>query len=174
MLVIEELRKWFEANDLRIERDMLNITGDRMSAAEFRTSEVPDLMQGFSRLMAGVFTSIVGVVTASVCGGSGTALIMSGPIGWLIGLVIGAAVAYFAAKFGMDAARSRAEAMPLPAWFVRFTVRSKMIDSARGTLHTQTHDQVLAELNKLRTSLNEQLEAVVKKEIDALSVLHHL
>jgi hypothetical protein len=48
------------------------------------------------------------------------------------------------------------------------------IDSARQNLKKQTREQVLAELEKLRTTLNERLDDVVKKEIQALSELHHI
>ena len=48
------------------------------------------------------------------------------------------------------------------------------IDSARQTLRTQTREQVLVELNKLRTTLSERLDDVVKKEMQALSELHYL
>ncbi|NLI76429.1 MAG: hypothetical protein GX442_08310 [Candidatus Riflebacteria bacterium] len=173
-LVIEQLQKWFEDNGLRIDRNMLNVTEDRVATADLSGSEMPDLLQDFSRLMAGVLSAIVGVVTASVCGGGGTALLMSGPIGWLIGLVLGAAVAYLATRYGMEAARSRAEALPLPAWTVRLAMRESSIDSARGKLRTQTHDQVLAELEKLQSRLNKQIEETVDKEIEALTELHHL
>jgi molecular chaperone DnaK len=172
--VIEQLQKWFEDNGLRIDRNMLNVTEDRVATADLSTSEMPDLLQDFSRLMAGVLSAIVGVVTASVCGGSGTALIMSGPIGWLIGLVLGAAVAYMATRYGMEAARSRAEALPLPAWIVRLAMRESSIDSARGTLRAQMDDHVLAELDKLQSSLNKQIDETVNKEIEALTELHHL
>lgn len=48
------------------------------------------------------------------------------------------------------------------------------IDDARRTLRTQTRAQVLAELDKLRKTLDERLDEVIKKEIDALSELHYL
>jgi hypothetical protein len=38
-----------------------------------------------------LLTGLIGVIIASLAGGSGVALLMAGPIGWLIGLVIGAA-----------------------------------------------------------------------------------
>jgi small basic protein len=174
VLVIQELQKWFEAAGLRIDRSMLNVTEDRVATANLRTSELPDLLQDFNRLIAGVLSAIVGVITASVCGGSGTALLMSGPIGWLIGLVLGAAVAYLATRYGMDAARARAEALPLPAWTVRLAMRESSVDSARGKLRAQVHEQVLAELDKLQSSLNEQIEETVNKEIEALTELHQL
>jgi hypothetical protein len=48
------------------------------------------------------------------------------------------------------------------------------IDDARRTFRTQTRAQVLAELDKLRKTLDERLDEVIKKEIDALSELHYL
>jgi molecular chaperone DnaK len=174
VLVIEELKKWFEAKGLRIDRNMLTVTEDCVATDDLRPSEMPDLMQDFNRRTAGVLSVIIGIITANVCGGSGMALLMSGPIGWLIGLVIGGVGAYLAARYGMEAARSRAETFHLPAWTLRFALKDKTIASARSKLRTQMHEQVLTELRKLESSLNQQIEETVAKEIQALTTLHHL
>lgn len=173
-LVVEELRKWFEAKGAKSVRELLSFDGSCVSASSINASDVPDVLADFNRLIAGVFGGVVGTITASVCGGSGTAIIMTGPIGWLIGLLVGAAVAYLAASKGMEAARAHAESISLPSWSIRIAMRDSKIDDARRSLRLQTEKQVLLELNTLRTTLNEELEDLVKKEIDALSELHQL
>lgn len=174
VLVLDELRKWFEANGLRIDRDMLEVSGDRIATTDVGMVELHDMLQGFNRVVAGVTGTIVGAVAASVCGGGGTALIASGPIGGLIGLVIGAALAYVAVTAGMGAARARAEAIHLPSKVMWLALRDAKIDSARRKLRTETHEQIFRELYKLRATLNGQLENLVMKEIAALTELHHL
>jgi hypothetical protein len=174
VLVLDKVCTWFEENGLKIGRDMLEFTGDRIATPDLDPFNLPDLLAVFKHLIVGVTSGIVGVVSASVCGGGGTALLVSGPIGWLIGLSIGAAVAYLAVSNGVEAARASAEAFPLPAWSVRMVLLDSKIDEARRTLRTQTRAQVLAELEKLRKTLDERLDEVIKKEIDALSELHYL
>jgi len=173
-LVKDALLKWFADNGLNIGPDMLKLSDDRIDAADLCSGELPDLLFELRNYMTGIVASIVGVVTASICGGGGTALIMSGPIGWLIGLAIGAAVAYWAAKYGMEKAQSQAAALPLKAWMLRVVLRDGVIASAREKLRKQTHSQVLAELRKLQSTVSQQIEERVNREIKALTELHSL
>ena len=174
VLMLDEVKTWFEKNGLQIDSEMLEFSKHRVATPDLDRFNLPDLLDHFNKIIAGVAGGIAGIVTANVCGGGGMALIATGPIGLLIGLVIGAAVAYLAVSKGMTAARSSVESFPLPAWLVCRVMTDSKIDSARRTLHSKTNDQVLVELNKLRTTLNEQLEEVVRKEIDALCELHHV
>ena len=174
LLVLDEIRKWFAENGLTIGSNMLEFSDDRIATPDLDTFNLPNLLAVFNRTIGGVAACIVGIITAKVCGGGGMALLLSGPIGWLIGLVIGGAVAYIATTKGVEAARSTAESFSLPAWCVGMVLFDSKIDSARQTLRTQTREQVLVELNKLRTTLSERLDDVVKKEMQALSELHYL
>ena len=48
-------------------------------------------------------TAVIGsIIIATLLGGSGTALLMSGPLGWIIGLVIGAIVTFVGKEAAMD------------------------------------------------------------------------
>lgn len=174
LLALDEVRTWFEKHGLKVDRNMLEFTGDRVATPDLDRFNLPDLLDRFNKIIGGIAGGIAGIVAANVCGGSGMALLGTGPIGLVIGLVIGAAVAYFAVSKGLAAARSSAESFSLPGWLVCRVLTGSKIDSARRTLHTQTHEQVLAELNKLRTTLIEQLGDVVRKEIESLSELHHV
>lgn len=173
-LVLDEMRKWFEVHGLEIGRDMLEFSGNRVATPDLDSFNLPDLLAGFKQTIRAVAGGVVGVLTAQVCGGAGTAVIATGPIGWIIGLVLGAAVAYAAATVGMEAANSRAETIHLYALLLRIPMRDSQIDVARRSLHSQTREEVLEELNKLRTVLNERLEGVVSREISALSELHEM
>ena len=174
VLVLDKVQEWFGKHGLRIGREMFEFTGERIATPNLDPFNMPNLLAVFNYTIGGVAAGIVGILTAQVCGGGGMALLMSGPIGWLIGLVLGAAVAYTAATVGLEAAKSRAEAIPLSAFMIGLAMRDSQIDSARRTLRQQTREQVITELNKLRIPLNEKLDDVVRKEIDALSALHYL
>jgi molecular chaperone DnaK len=174
VLVLDKVHAWFAENGLEIDRDMLEFADDHVATPDLDQFNLPDLLDGFNKIIGGVAGGIAGVVAANVCGGGGMALLGVGPLGMIIVLVIGAAVTYLAVSKGMAAARSSVESVSLPAWLVGRVLTNGKIDSARRTLHKQTYDQVLTELKKLRTTLNERLEDVVRKEIDAVSELHHL
>ena len=174
LLVLDEIRKWFAANGLAIGSNMLEFSDEHIATPDLDTFNLPNLLADFNSIISGIAAGIAGIVTANVCGGSGMALVASGGIGLIIGLVVGAALTYVVATKGVEAARSTIESFSLPPWCVGMVLFDSKIDSARRTLRTQTRDQVLAELNKLRTTLNERLDDVVKKEMQALSELHYL
>ena len=176
-LVLDELQAWFRAHDLRSERDMLVGTSDRVAPTGLSDPQVPDMLKEFNYVVAGVTGGIVGIITAILCGSSGTALLAAtalAPVGWLIGLVVGAAAASFVAFLGMEKARARAESISIPKVVVGMVLRDGKIDTARAELRLQIHGQVSAQLNQLRESLTDQLTQVVTREIDAISELHHL
>lgn len=174
VLVLDKVQAWFQENGLEIDRDMLEFAGDRVATPDLDQFNLPDLLDRFNKIIGGVASGIAGIVAANVCGGGGMALLGVGPIGMIVVLVVGAAVTYIAVSKGLAAARSSAESIFLPGWLVSRVLTDGKIDSARRTLHRQTYDQVLVELNKLRTTLNERLEDVVRKEIDAVSELYKL
>ena len=63
--------------------------------------EATDSLDNLSLIAA----AIGAVIIATLLGGSGAALLMSGPIGWILGLIIGAIVMFIGREAAMDMAR---------------------------------------------------------------------
>ena len=69
------------------------------------SSNVSDVALGDMETM-GTMTAIIGsIIIATLLGGGGTALLFSGPVGWMIGLVIGVVATFLGKKVAMDVVR---------------------------------------------------------------------
>ena len=94
--------------------------------------EATDSLDNLSLIAA----AIGAVIIATLLGGSGAALLMSGPIGWILGLIIGAIVMFVGKKAAMGKARD----IDLPKFLRLMTsegkVRNKLQEN-RGELRRQ-------------------------------------
>ena len=79
--VAEVFSQWFKRHDLFVPRVRMNLTasGDRIGETKINI----DTMIGEAIKVATI--GLVAAVTGTVCGGAGTALIVSGPVGWILG-----------------------------------------------------------------------------------------
>ena len=69
------------------------------------SSNVSDVALGDIEAM-GTMTAVIGsIIIATLLGGGGTALLFSGPVGWMIGLVIGVVATFLGKKVAMDVVR---------------------------------------------------------------------
>ena len=106
--------------------------------------EVTDSLNVIS-FIAGAIGSII---IATLLGGSGVSLLMSGPIGWILGLIIGAIVMFVGKKAAMGKARD----IDLPKLF------REMMTS---------EEKVRNELQKNRGELRRQLSTALRKNASA-------
>jgi len=79
--IADVFSQWFKRHDLFVPRVRMNLTasGDRIGETKINI----DTMIGEAIKVATI--GLVAAVTGTVCGGAGTALIVSGPVGWILG-----------------------------------------------------------------------------------------
>jgi molecular chaperone DnaK len=109
-----------------------------------------------------------------ICGGHGTALIASGPIGWLIGAIIGLVVAGLTIGYGAERARQMAETWHVPGSMRRLVLSDRKIAEVREKLFNDLAGAVEKSLVPMRTALVGQVTVQVEKEIEALSEINEL
>jgi len=99
-------------------------------------------------ILLNIATAIGSVIIATLLGGSGAALLMSGPVGWILGLIIGAIVMFV----GRKAARGMVQDADIPE-FLRQMMTSE--------------EKVWNKLRENRSKLRRQLSTALRKNASA-------
>lgn len=134
----------------------------------------PDLDPIYGPIIKTVLGAIGGVIAllaAEIAGGAGIALIMSGPIGFVIGLILGAVVAVLIVKYGWKKAHEQAEHWRAPPWLLKGVLTDHKMTSVRERIVEQVGKTVGDALAAMRDELDKKVNEAVQKEIDALTVI---
>ena len=111
-----------------------------------------------------------GVLASMVCGGSGVALVASGPLGIVVGAVAGGVVGLMAARYGAD----RLKEVALHRWMRKLILSDKVILSMREKFYEEFKDRLNEQLNGVKGELRQDLEKIVDAQIKALSYICQL
>ncbi len=159
---------WFKKHEL--------VTPDeRVDPRQVNSSEIEapavdlDLMKKIEKPILAISSVIGGAIFATIAAGEGVVLIVSGPIGWLIGLIVSMAVFYLAAKYGMDKAREIAQDWHIPKYVIKATLTERKIKKAREKLVIQMENLVKKNLRDIKPDLQSQINRQIEREIEALN-----
>ena len=129
-----------------------------ISSGEIRVSESLDK---FSFMAA----TIGSVIIATLLGGGGTALLISGPVGWIIGLAIGATAMFISREAAMDKVRdANIPILGRGMMTSTETVREKLAEN-----RAEFSGQIFDALQKNTSAFDEMIngiEAAVKEELE--------
>ena len=170
--IVQLVSEWFEKHGLHYSSRPVNArVGLKWNGINIDEFDLYDKMTfAITAFISGVVTAIV----ASICGGGGMALIMSGPIGWIIGAVI-AVVGVFV---GRRAARRRVEKANLPKRIVRLMLTERRLNRLLLEGREKLEDTIKREVQgKFEQSFGElmgKIEEGIEKEINSLSVIDQL
>jgi len=175
-LVWSATEKWLSGFGLAVSPAQLS--SDVARAGKIvKEDGLDDMPGGFDEVfnLTGYFVAaIVASLTAAICGGGGMALIASGPIGWVIGLVIGAIVAILTISYGIDEAKGMAQDWEAPAWLMRRALTEGRMAETRKKTEEQVDQAIKYTIKDITSKLEKQLQKQVEGEIKALSELHQL
>ena len=129
-----------------------------ISSGEIRVSESLDK---FSFMAA----TIGSVIIATLLGGGGTALLISGPVGWIIGLAIGATAMFMSRQAAMDKVRdANIPILGRGMMTSTETVREKLAEN-RAEFSGQISDALRKNTSAFDEMIN-GIEAAVKEELE--------
>lgn len=169
--VREVVAKWFGEHGLAAPDGSIEMP--RSSTKSVVVDEVrPDIYSGIANTVASFATLVVTGVVASICGGGGMALISSGPIGWLIGAIIGIVAGGLLFFYGADKAQEMAENINAYAKISKHFLTDKKIGELRGHLLQDIEAKVKAALEPMKKALEPQVRLQVQAEIDALNEIN--
>ena len=129
-----------------------------ISSGEIRVSESLDKLS----FMAATIGS---VIIATLLGGGGTALLISGPVGWIIGLAIGATAMFMSRQAAMDKVRdANIPILGRGMMTSTETVREKLAEN-RAEFSGQISDALRKNTSAFDEMIN-GIEAAVKEELE--------
>ena len=121
--------------------------------------------------------SVVGIATsigAMVCGGAGTAILISGPIGLIAGVVLTSAIAFLTVRYGKEKAERFAENWIAPAWVVKRVLTQSKIAKTREDFQLQLENQLQEETATLQDEFETMIRKITELQIEGLSEIAQL
>ena len=170
----ELMQDWYRRHRLVV-GEVLTSNGVPVALGEGLRIGDPNIYGQIKDIVWALSTTIVTVLMAVISGGAGTALIASGPVGLVVGAIIGLAAGALAMAYGVEEAKRRAEHWEgTPVWLLRRVLTDAKIAELRADIKTQVADRVKEQTDSARQALEEQIGQRVEQEIENLSAISQL
>lgn len=122
--------------------------------------EATDSLDNLSLIAA----AIGAVIIATLLGGSGAALLMSGPVGWILGLIIGAIVMFVGREAAMDMARD----IELPKLLRQMMTSEEKVWNKLRENRSELRRQLSTALRKNASAFDEMINGIAEMVKDEL------
>jgi len=120
---------------------------------------------------------VVGLISATLAGGSGVALLTTGPVGWIVGLIGGLAVGYLG---GQQAAKHWVQDADLYLWmrrlFITETRLQEKIEKNQPFLQAEIFHSLQQDgntLEKLANEIRDSIQARLHRSVEEVALLIH-
>ena len=170
----ELLREWFGSYGLSVGDKPIE-EAERMGVGqEIVQPATPDLYGGIVEAVGWFVLAVATTAGAAISGGGGLALVASGPIGWIIGAIISAVVAFLAVRYGTARAKELAETWNAPSWVARKILTSSRIARMRKDFQMHLGEILHRETATLQNELESRIREVTEKQIEGISEVTQL
>ena len=170
----ELMQAWYREHRLTVRQQLADAGPSLDLAAGLRIAD-PDVYGEISGVVLALSTTIVAVVAAVISGGAGTALIASGPIGLVVGAIIGVVAGALALHYGVEEAKRQAELWEgTPIWIIARALTDEKIAGLRQDIKDQVAEKVKAHSDGARQGLEDQVRQRVEQEIASLSAISQM
>jgi hypothetical protein len=177
-MVLENVRDWLKSKDLRM--------GEVKKDANLKAGKVnigrvnPKVAESIVGVVNMIVSTVVMIIVANICGGGGTALIMTGPIGLVVGGLIGIGIGILAVTVGKEKATETAKNFKIPTNIspLPFTkinplntfLTDKRINSCREDLKKNLSKEIDKALQGIMSEILQKVDDIIRNEIAALSI----
>ena len=170
----ELLREWFGSYGLSVGEKPVE-GGQPMSVGEAIVQpDTPDLYGGIMETVGWFVIALAATVGAAVSGGGGLHLVAAGPVGWVIGGIILAVVAFLGVRYGTARAREVADTWNAPAWLIRSVLLPSRIASMRTDFQERLRGTLGRETAALQNDLEARICTITQRQIEGLSEIAQL
>ena len=172
--VKDMLKKWIESHGLSIGDAQIE-QGRRISiGSDAIGSGAPDLYGGVMDTVGWFVVGIATSIGAILCGGAGTAILVSGPVGLIGGAVLALVIAYLTVRHGKEKAAKLAENWDAPAWVIKRALTQPKIHKAREAFRSQLEERLREETVTLQDEFEARIRRITELQIEGLSEIAQL
>jgi len=169
--ITDVLGPWFRSKHIQWTPERIRLSATEPAAVPTPAVPVDDLcMTG----LTAITSTVLAVVGGTLCGGAGTAWLMSGPAGWIIGAALGVILTGALVWRGRAYAEKTTKAIPIPARLAALALRK--INYAKITQDTKSQllDAFRPQLEGQRTELRRHIQDVTQAQIDDIGARDRL
>ncbi|MDR1485094.1 MAG: rod shape-determining protein [Planctomycetaceae bacterium] len=179
-MALANVRDWLKKNDLRM--------GDVQNDTQFKTDRVdigrvdPKVAESVVGVVNTIVGTIITIIVANICGGGGMAIIMSGPLGLVIGAILGVAVGILTVSVGKEKATNIAKNFNIPSNISPLPITKinplnpiltdKRINTCRNEMQKDLSKKIDDALKGVRSDIRSKVEDIICNEISALSIVN--
>ncbi len=170
ILIEQEIKKWFKSHGIECMQqiELSHLKNVQQGSNQF------DFFSEIFKLIEKTLYLVIGTISANLLGGSGTALLVSGPVGLLLGAAIGAVGAYYLLRYGKDKTKELAMDTNLPSWAIQPLLRESYLQKMKADLEAQIQDSLSKEFETQKQGMNQQIQAIIQAYIDQITLFQGL
>lgn len=166
---LSALRTWLAKHDVLFAKRKSDKTDSQNSPVG--PIEVPDPFERAGSVIQGLVTAITAVVMASLLGGGGIALLVHGPVGLVIGAVLGVSGAVLVLRYGKKAAKERIESLEISPFLLKLPLSDTMIRKIRSNISDDIRKKIASGFVPARVQIFKELQIAVNQELSALKFI---
>ena len=168
------LTTWIESHGLSIGDAQIEQGRQISIGSDAIGSGAPDLYGGIMDTVGWFVVGIAASIGAMLCGGTGTAILVSGPIGLIGGAILALVVAYLTVRHGKEKAAKLAENWEAPAWIIKRALTQSKIHKAREAFRSQLEEKLRQETKPLQDEFESRIRKITERQIEGLSEITQL
>jgi len=179
--ILQKTHNWFLRNDIQYTGDKINLYNSGAipeESIDIDHNNISNFETAIMNVVNVFISSIIGVIIAGLAGGEGLALIAAGPVGWIIGLIIGIAITILAATLGRKKAKVFVQTQYIKSWVTKqilpkWWINKKILKSKRK-FEKELKEEFIKILKEPKNDMIKALKNNIQREIDSLSVINQL
>jgi hypothetical protein len=168
------LTGWIESHGLSIGDAQIEQGRQISIDSDAIGSGAPDLYGGIMDTVGWFVVGIAASVGAMLCGGTGTAILVSGPIGLIGGAILALVISYLTVRHGKEKAAKLAENWDAPAWVIKRALTRSKIHKVREAFRSQLEKKLRQETTPLQDEFESRIRKITELQIEGLSEITQL
>jgi molecular chaperone DnaK len=170
----ELLRDWFGSYGLSVGEKPLEEAQRMPVGQDLVQPSTPDLYGSIMDVVGGFVVMLAATVGAAISGGGGLHLLAAGPVGWVIGAVLAAMVAFLTVRYGTARAKELADTWNAPAWVVKSILMPSRIVRMRADFQTRLEETLRRDTASLQGELESRIRTITERQVESLSEIAQL
>ena len=169
--ITDSLADWFRSKHVQWAPERLSVSQAGPVSLSGPNVPVDDVcMTG----LTAVTSTVMAVALGGLCGGAGTALVLSGPAGWILGAVLGLVLTLVAARQGRPYIEKTTKSIRIPAGVAWVALRKVQYGKLRRDIQDQLLEAFRPELENRQTELRRHIDEITQAQIDEIGALDRL